>query len=339
MSPSRICPGCGSAKDFSLVEEHRDPIGGTQYRLQRCGDCELVFAEPRDAVGSDWYEKAAPLRAREMRRTPERDWRFRRFLRVGLPAGRLLDIGCGDGGFMKVAAARGWKTVGVDYDSRVIELARRDGLDASARDFFEFLKVRAAKEFDAITLFDVLEHVPEPRELIAAIKPVLKRGGHLAITFPNAGRPQPFGVEEYDYPPHHFTRWTRRSVRSLLEREGFAVVELSDVGPTATWFSETIFYGFIAPAALSAARRLLFGGEAAGSITQLYEAGSAQRSEARPDGLKGLLADKARRQDLVDVFKLACRFLTWPPGLLLSIVFRLVPGRGEYLYALARYDR
>lgn len=333
MTP-RGCPACAGARDLSLVEERRDPVAGGAYRLYRCGTCGLVFSDPREAVGADWYEKAAPLRAKEGRRAPASDWRFRRFLAADLPAGKVLDVGCGSGGFLALAAARGWKGAGVDYDSRVVELARAKGVDAHAGDFDEFLKKRSAKEFDAVTLFDVLEHVPEPRDLLARIKPVLKRGGRLVITFPNAARPILFRREEFDYPPHHFTRWNVHALRSFLEGEGFAIETLETVGPSVRWFSEVLFDGLIAPGALGFARRVLFGRAAEGSISSLYSTAPGKEQ----GGAKGLFADKSRRQALVNAFKFSCRLITYPLGAILALGFRLRKDSGEYIYCLARYE-
>lgn len=332
------CPACEGSRDAVFVEERRDPVGGVLYRLHRCGACGVVFSDPRDPVGPDWYEKAAPLRAAETRSAPTTDARFSWFLGRGLTPGRLLDVGCGGGGFLAEAGARGWKATGVDYEERMIALARERGLDAHAADLGDFLKTRAAKEFDAVTLFDVLEHSPEPRALLASLKPVLKRGGHLAVTFPNAGRPAWFGRESFDYPPHHFTRWDSAALTDFLRREGFAVVETRTPGPTVRWFSEVMFYGLIAPAAVSAVRRVLFGPESRGTLTDLYAAGAAVPSAAPPDGLKGFLADPAHRRRAANTFKYACRLVTYPAGALLALACRLRKGSGEYLYCLARYD-
>lgn len=332
-APPRACPACGGAKDLVLVEERRDPVGGVLYRLYSCGSCGLGFCEPRDPVGPDWYEKAAPLRAGEGRTPPGSDRRYRRFFEAGLTPGRILDVGCGDGGFVALACERGWKAAGVDYEARMVALARARGLDAHAQDYASFIKGRAAKEFDAVTLFDVLEHAPEPRVLLGLIKSVLKRGGHLFVTFPNAARPGLFGREAFDYPPHHFTRWTSSALRRFLEREGFVVERMEAPGPTVWWFSEHLFYAFLAPVAVRAARRALFGPGSTGALSDLYASGSGS------DGMKGLLADASRRWRIAGAFKNACRVVTIPAGAVLALIFRLVRrDGGEHLYCLARYE-
>jgi len=337
MTP-RACPACEGSRDLAFVAERRDPVGGALYRLHRCGACGVVFSDPRDPVGPERCEKAAPLRAAETRAAPRSDARFAWFLDAALPPGRLLDVGCGDGGFLAAAGARGWKATGVGGETRLIALAREKGLDAHAQDLAAFLKTRAAKEFDAVTLFDALERAPEPRALIAAIKPVLKRGGRLAVTLPNDRRPHWFGREEFDYPPRHFTRWSPDALRGFLQREGFSVVDLRTPGPSVRWFSELMFYGWIAPAAVAAARRVLFGPESRGTLTGLYAAGAAVPSAAPPDGLKGLLSDGARRRALADAFKRACRLFTYPLAALCAAACLLRKESGEYLYCLARYD-
>jgi SAM-dependent methyltransferase len=339
MPPAGPCPACAAQRAGMHIEERRDPIGGVLYRLYRCADCGISFSEPRDPVGPDWYEKEAPLRAQERRSSPEKDWRFRRFLAAGLTPGKILDVGCGDGGFLELAQSRGWTGVGVDYEERMIALARAKSVDAHAQDFASFLKTRAAGEFDAAVLFDVLEHAPEPRKLLAALKPALKRGAHLAITFPNDARPIWFGREDYDYPPHHFTRWTAPALAGFLRREGFSVVAVQTVGPSAWRFSEMLYYGLIARAALAAARLVLFGPGARGTVTGLYSAGSSSSSAPAPaSGLKGLLADPARRRRAADLFKYACRVVTYPVGAVLALGCRLRADSGEHLYGLARYD-
>jgi len=99
--------------------------------------------------------------------------------------GRLLDVGCGDGTFLHKMQARGWKVDGVDFDRKAIENARlryklelRHG-DLASAGF-------PSSTFDAVTLNNVIEHVPDPVGLLAEAWHVLKSGGRLVVITPNA---------------------------------------------------------------------------------------------------------------------------------------------------------
>lgn len=329
------CPACGAAKKPSFIEEHRDRIGGKTYRISSCPECGVVFSEPRDAVGADWYEKAAPIRGKEGHASPAADWRFRQFLAERFPPdpGRLLDVGCGDGGFMELAARAGFHPTGFDYDERVVSKARAKGLDAQAMEFSAFCASRQEGEFDYATLFDVLEHTPEPAWFFGSVKKLLKAGGHVALTMPNSRRPLPWGREEHDYPPHHFTRWSPEAMRGFLERQGFEVLRQEAGTLKLRYLSDHFFFYRVMPGLLSIARRVLFGGKAEESgktITELYS-----------DGEKGgALADKVLRQRLVDAARIAFEIVFAPIAFLMLAYYKArEPLCGDCLYTLARKIR
>lgn len=329
------CPACGSAIGLRLVEDHRDRVGGETYRILSCPDCGVVSSEPRAAVSAEWYAKQAPARvetARDPRHgpAPEADWRFREFFSDRLPPGRLLDVGCGTGGFMELAAGRGFRPTGFDYDRRVVDEAKARSLDAHCADFDEFVAGRQEREFDLLTLFDVLEHTPEPAWFLRRLKPLIKPGGHLAVTLPNAQRPLPFGREEHDYPPHHFTRWTPVALRQFLEREGFAVVRQNARALHLRYLSDHLFFYRFMPGALALARRLLLKGAADGrTISEAYAAGAASGG--------GLLADQAGRQRIVDAARFCFQVLAAPATAVQRAWYlRRQPESGDCLYTLAR---
>ena len=328
------CPACGSLSVLRLVEEHLDRIGGEKYRILSCPDCGVVSSEPRLPVGSEWYVKLSPARvetARDPRHgsSPEADWRFREFFSDRLPPGRLLDVGCGGGSFLALAARRGFRPTGFDYDRRMVEEARARGLDAHCAEFEEFLASRQEGEFDVLTLFDVLEHTPEPAWFLRQLKRLLKPGGHLAVTLPNAQRPLPFGREEHDYPPHHFTRWTPAALRSFLEREGFAVVRQNARALHLRYLSDHLFFYRFMPLALALARRILLKGSGDGrTISEAYAAVGPGH---------GLLADKARRQRIVDAARFCFQVLASPATLIQRARYlRRQPESGDCLYTLAQ---
>ena len=333
--PSPGCPACGSAAPRPLVEEHLDPVGGIRYRVVSCPDCGVVSSEPRAAVGADWYEKSAPIRDLERRPPPEDDWRFRQFLSDRVPPGRLLDVGCGDGGFLRLAAAAGFTPTGFDFDARVAALARAKGLDAHAAEFSAFCAGRKAGEFDAITMFDVLEHTPEPAWFLGELKRLLAPGGRVAVTLPNGLRPLPWRREEHDFPPHHFTRWTPDSLRGFFERHGFEVVRQDAGTLKLRYLSDHFFFFRVMPGLLALARRVLFGRAAdkgGATITELYG-----RSGGAP---AGVLGDKLRRQRLADAARAAFSIAFFPFALVQQAYYRArEPRSGDCLYTLARLKR
>lgn len=324
----RDCPACGRGGPFSAVESWRDSVAGGQYSLWSCAPCGIVFSEPREPVGADWYEKAAPLRGLEKRPEPGSDWRFRTFLKKKLPPGKILDVGCGDGGFLELAQQNGWKGVGFDYEARMIALGKARGVEVHVSEFAAFCASRAAGEFDAITLFDVLEHTPEPLELLGRLIPLLKKGGHIALTLPNAMRPIPFKREEHDFPPHHFTRWTPEAMRGFLERNGFAVVQQDTGSLKLVYLSDHIYFYALMPFMLSLAKRVLFGkAEEGKTVTELYAS----------LGKTGALADKGLRQNLIDAVKFFLRVITIPVAVLMWLWYRSTcPLPGDCLYTFAR---
>ncbi|MBI3548999.1 MAG: class I SAM-dependent methyltransferase [Elusimicrobia bacterium] len=337
-----VCPACPTAAAPEPVETHHDPIGGKTYRLFRCRGCGVVFTEPREPVGAEWYEKSAPIRHLEARPAPESDWRYRRFFAAPPPPGFLLDVGCGDGRFLKLAKARGFKAAGFDFEARMIALAKANGIDdVQSTEFSAYCRGRKADEFDCVTLFDVLEHTPEPAWFMGELRRLLKPGGHVAITFPNAQRPLPWGREDHDYPPHHFTRWTPRAIRDFLERSGFKIVRQESGTLKVRYLADHFFFFLVMPLVLGAARRLLFGRGSGGTITELYAAqGVEPGAKGSGGGVRGILSDKVMRQRLVNAFKAACYLLIMPLAAGMTLYYRMTSSeRGDCLFTLARLER
>lgn len=98
-------------------------------------------------------------------------------------SGRLLDIGCSNGSFVRAASRVGWEACGLELESDSFELARSQGVtvynsELSELDFPE-------NSFSAVTMWQVIEHVHSPASLITEIARILKPGGVLAVSTPN----------------------------------------------------------------------------------------------------------------------------------------------------------
>jgi 2-polyprenyl-3-methyl-5-hydroxy-6-metoxy-1,4-benzoquinol methylase len=148
--------------------------------------------------------------------------------------GRLLDIGCSTGLFLAAAREAGWSVQGLEYSPDTSEIARRErGLDvktgALESDTF------AAHSFDVITLWDVIEHLPDPRGVLRRIGSILKPGGLLILKTPNADGLYPraslivanrLGFWSHPEPPGHLYQFSARTLTRMATGTGLSVVRL-----------------------------------------------------------------------------------------------------------------
>lgn len=192
--------------------------------LRECPRCSLQLWDPPDAPGAAWYDTSDHYLAMSVV-----DWLgwYHSWALARLPAsgGTLLDIGCADGRFVYAAARRGLDARGIDHSGRLIDEGnRRYGGDRLSRASIEEL-VGAAQRFDVVTLFEVIEHVPDPADLLRRARSLLNPGGLLFVSTPNrAGYPP--APAHLDRPPHHLTRWNERALRAALS-PGYRVDELA----------------------------------------------------------------------------------------------------------------
>jgi len=97
----------------------------------------------------------------------------------------LLDVGCGTGEFLLTCKNNGWNVVGVEPNKNAQELAISKLDNNNAANIFSDLKDISSQQFDVITLWHVLEHVPDINSYIYKLKSLLKPNGVLVIAVPN----------------------------------------------------------------------------------------------------------------------------------------------------------
>jgi SAM-dependent methyltransferase len=155
---------------------------------------------------------------------------------------RLLDVGCGNGYFLKIAAWLGWQCVGLDFDPKAIEAATRDGAEAYVG------TVPGApfppESFAAITLSHVIEHVPDPAETIAGCAALLQPGGMLWLAAPNieAAGHHEFGRSWRGLEcPRHLAVPSFRSLERSVEKSGLRVSSRLG-GPIASYTWPTSYH-------------------------------------------------------------------------------------------------
>jgi len=144
---------------------------------------------------------------------------------AGNTPGRLLDVGCATGVFLDGMRRRGWQVQGVEPSTYAVRYAReRFGLDV-----FEGLLEAAAlptASFDAITMWDVLEHVHEPRPVLSELARLLRPGGILVLSLPNPDSLEARLLDEFwlgwDL-PRHLNLFRPALLREHLARHGMPV--------------------------------------------------------------------------------------------------------------------
>jgi 2-polyprenyl-3-methyl-5-hydroxy-6-metoxy-1,4-benzoquinol methylase len=183
--PSTVDP---SADPSAFYSSSRRRAG--HLDIVRCVGCGLLLTSPRDddATLARVYgglRDVAYDAERENRRRTARA--YVRFLESQVPQrGRLLDVGCATGTFAEVAHQAGWTVTGLEPSAWATARARERCPDGR---FVVGLLEEAdfpPASFDAVTLWDIMEHVPSPRDALQRIRRWLKDGGHLFLNVPNS---------------------------------------------------------------------------------------------------------------------------------------------------------
>lgn len=144
------------------------------------------------------------------------------------PNGNLLEVGFGNGATLARLNALGWNVSGVEFDPVAVNLARKLGVDARLGSLEEVAFPDAS--FDSVVSSHLLEHLPNPRAHFEECYRILRPGGRLVLTTPNASSlgHRLFGVNWRGLePPRHINVFGPVSLVKLAETVGFSRVQVS----------------------------------------------------------------------------------------------------------------
>jgi protein O-GlcNAc transferase len=236
------CPLCGSEDAVEIVKA--DCRGHALYHPRlpphlswlACAGCGHVFTEGYfDEAGlailfSDGHPNQLPNPTADRGQlSADRAVAARMIDKVaairGLPSGRWLDVGVGGGALLTTAQEYGYEVVGLDRRPVVVEGLRRLGFDVRERD----VKDLEAGRFDVVSLADVLEHMPFPRQALREVHRAMADQGTLLISMPDRDsfvwkRLDALGDNPYWAELEHLHNFGRSGLYRLLREEGFEPV-------------------------------------------------------------------------------------------------------------------
>ena len=202
-------------------------------QVVECQGCSLVYVNPRPAseltIGS-YSDAVDPVFVAQ---NDSRIATFRKSLsgvleklkQQGGEGRRLLDIGCAGGAFPAAARDLGFDPVGVEPSRWMADFARRTyGLDV--RDGILKPGMFPPGSFDVVTLWDVIEHVPQPDDVLTLAHSLLKPGGLLLVNYPDVGSAAAWllGKRWPFWLSVHLFYYTRATMARQLSKAGFSLL-------------------------------------------------------------------------------------------------------------------
>ena len=179
---NRVCPVCDSDKYFSVFRKS----GGIYVK---CVECGMIYTNPcfseEDLI--DYYKNLDVGHSDNLQN--ETDF-FRNIYTSGLKLfsqyateKRILDIGCSSGFFLDIARENGYKTSGVELNRLDVEIASSKGHLIYNKNIFDIV---FPEKFDVVTMWDVFEHIVNPKEYLKKVFDMIETNGVLFLQVPNS---------------------------------------------------------------------------------------------------------------------------------------------------------
>lgn len=228
------CPGSGLAV---LTGRDRELGMPGEYTVVRCDGCGLLRTNPRPTLKTMGYYYPPVYAPYDLTRPTQPQvcqTKWRRMARRGatyrdhdvpnIQPGRLLELGCASGQFLKTMADVGWETRGIEPSPDAAKRARAHGLEVMNT------QIELAPEpdgsFDLIAAWMVLEHLHDPRGVLARLRRWIRPNGWLVFSVPNAASLERrlFGPDWYALQlPRHLHHFSPETLARLLALTGWQV--------------------------------------------------------------------------------------------------------------------
>lgn len=232
------CPVCASAAIQPVLTATDHTVSNERFSIFSCDNCTARFTQDvPDAASIGPYYKSEDYisHTNTTKGLVNRlyQWVRRRTLQqkrklvekqTGVRAGYLLDVGCGTGAFVNEMKQNGWQVTGLEPDADARAVGRQlYGIELNDISRFYDLPKR---NFDAITMWHVLEHVHDLQGYIKQLRSLLKENGKLFIAVPNYTSKDASVYKEYwaayDV-PRHLYHFSPKAMQLLMEKHGLTV--------------------------------------------------------------------------------------------------------------------
>ena len=207
-----------------------------EYELVRCRNDGHIFVsnppsleelsalysrEYFEGKAKEGYPNVFENREEPIRRAKKKLHRLQRLL----PSGKVLDVGCGPGFFLQEASSS-YQVSGCDISEAAADYAMKEfGLDVEVTDFLDF---ENGGPYDAITMFNFLEHTLNPRSNLRKAHSLIREGGFLALALPNIDSPMRY-IQGKDWKrfefPEHLHLFSKSNLAGMLEELGFTSIK------------------------------------------------------------------------------------------------------------------
>jgi 2-polyprenyl-3-methyl-5-hydroxy-6-metoxy-1,4-benzoquinol methylase len=231
-----LCPVCRSAEAVPFYDKNG-------YTIVECTTCHMRYVSPMPTAEEitahyqkpeyfageceqgylDYADMQKALLPHFRRRLQTIEARFPQ-------RGKILDFGCAAGFFLEEAQQHGWNISGVELSQEMARSAEQ----LLRIPIYTSLETAPAGNFDAITLWEVIEHLPDPIGVLRQLIERLRPGGVLMLSTPNNGHWQAIRAKEQwiSYrPPSHLQYFARSTLTEVLRRAGLTQIIVNGIAP------------------------------------------------------------------------------------------------------------
>ncbi len=168
----KVCPVCSAGRSFTFIKDYN--FKESNYSLYQCQNCQAQFYAPFKSIGDKGHEQRNIYKLNEIVKPKIFRSYHKRFLKGNKNFShklKILDLGCGTGEFLNELEKRGCEVWGVDFDRNAISTAKKyfDLKNIYAASFKDFFNNNNLPQFDIVTIFEVIQYLESPLELVKNI--------------------------------------------------------------------------------------------------------------------------------------------------------------------------